>query len=172
MSLVNSLADSAVGRAVIEHGHDLLRFLSKRKRFASEDNRLAQETYARLLRMAPDDLARDPQTFLFRIAGNLLDEFELGQRPESAVRRLWTAGRSEGLTRNNDCTVDSAAHSVRIRESLNELSPLSRAALILHRRDGMSYDEIAEELGVSPARVRQALATGLRHLCRQLRNIE
>jgi RNA polymerase sigma factor (sigma-70 family) len=122
--------------------------------------------------MAPQDLASDPQSFLFRVAGNLIDEFELGQPSDSPVRRLWNTGRLPGITRNRDCTVDSAARQVRVREILNELSPLNRAALILHRRDGMTCDEIAAELGVPPSRVRQAIAAGLRHLCRQLRNFE
>jgi RNA polymerase sigma-19 factor, ECF subfamily len=172
MSLVTSLADSAVGRAVIEHGQDLLRFIARRKRFASEDQRLARETYSRLARMSPDDLSRDPQTYLFRVAGNLLHEFELERQPESAARRLFKAGSIEALTRESDCAVDNAVRSVRAREILQELTPLSRAALILHRRDGMSFEQIADQLDVSPARVRQAFTAGLRHYCRQLRQFE
>jgi RNA polymerase sigma factor (sigma-70 family) len=172
MSLVTSFADSAIGRAVIEQGQDLLRFLSRRKRFASEDQRLAQETYARLVRMPPEDLSRDPQSYLYRIAGNLLHEFELEQRPESAARRMWKVGTFEALTRQSDCAVDDALRSVRVRELLKELNPLCRAALVLHRRDGMSYEQIGELLGVPAVRVRQAFTASLQHFCRQLRNFE
>ena len=170
MSFVNNFADSAVGRAFIEHGQDLFRFLSKRRRSASQDHRLAQETYARLVRMPAEDLARDPQSYLFRVASNLLHEFELDGR-SSSTRRLWkaeTLGALEG--RAKPCAVDSALRGVRVREILKELTPLSRAALILHRRDGMSYEQIANQVGVSPVRVRQAFAQGLQHFCRRLQD--
>jgi len=168
MSFVTSIADSAVGRAFIEHGQDLIRFLSKRRRSASYDHRLAQETYARLVRMPTDDLARDPQTYLFRVAGNLLHEFELERQPESTTRRFWKIEKTDATGARNDCAVDNALRSVKVREALKELNPLSRAALVLHRREGMSYEQIAAQVGVSPLRVRQALAQGLHHVCRRL----
>ena len=171
MSFVTSLADSAVGRAFIEHGQDLFRFLSKRRRSALQDHRLAQETYARLVRMPTEDLTRDPQSYLFRVAGNLLHEFELDGRSESTARRLWKAEALSALNgRANDCAVDDALRGVRVREILKELSPLSRAALVLHRRDGLSYEQIADQVGVSPLRVRQAFAQGLQHFCRRLQD--
>jgi RNA polymerase sigma factor (sigma-70 family) len=171
MSFVTSIADSVVGRAFIEHGQDLFRFLSKRRRSASQDYRLAQETYARLVRMPAEDLARDPQSYLFRVASNLLHEFELDGRAESVTRRLWKTevlGAASGEP--SDCAVDNALRGVRVREILKELTPLSRAALILHRRDGMSYEQIADQVGVSPLRVRQAFAQGLQHFCRRLQD--
>jgi DNA-directed RNA polymerase specialized sigma24 family protein len=171
MSLVTHIADSAVGRAFIEHGQDLFRFLSKRRRSASQDHKLAQETYARLVRMPTNDLVRDPQSYLFRVAGNLLHEFEL-DGSSSTTRRFW---KVEGLATNGgagDCSVDNALRGVQVREILKELSPLSRAALILHRRDGMSYEQIADQVGVSPLRVRQAFAQGLQHFCRRLQDFK
>lgn len=171
MSFVNSIADSAVGRAFIEHGQDLLRFLSNRHRDASGDHKLAQETYARLARMPAEDLQRDPQTYLFRVAGNLLHEFELERQPDSAMTRLWKGG-AEALSGRNDCGVDSSVRATRVRETLKELSPLCRAALVLHRRDGLSYEQIGEQIGVPAARVRLAFAQGLQHFCRLLREKE
>jgi RNA polymerase sigma-19 factor, ECF subfamily len=171
MSFVNSIADSAVGRAFIEHGQDLLRFLSKPHRYASGDHKLAQETYARLARMPAEDLQRDPQSYLFRVAGNLLHEFELEHQPDSAMTRIWKGG-AEALSGRNDCSADAALRAARVREILKELSPLCRAALILHRRDGLSYEQIGEQVGVPAVRVRQAFAQGLQHFCRRLREKE
>lgn len=170
MSLVTSFADSAVGR-FIEHGQDLFRFISKRRRVASQDQRLARETYARLVRMPLEDLARDPQSYLFRVAGNLLHEFELERQPKNGARRLWKNGNSDTLALQSDYAADDAARGVKVREILAELTPLSRAALILHRRDGMSYEQIADQVGVSPLRVRQAFVQGLQHVCYRMQDI-
>jgi RNA polymerase sigma-19 factor, ECF subfamily len=172
MSFVNSIADSAVGRAFIEHGQDLLRFISSRRRYAFGDQRLARETYARLARMPAEDLARDPQSYLFRVAGNLLHEFELERQPDSTPRRLWKAGMADVLNSRNDRTVDQTSHAKKVRETLKELTPLCRAALILHRRDGLSYEQIGEQLGISAVRVRQAFAQGLQQFCRGLQEVE
>jgi RNA polymerase sigma-70 factor (ECF subfamily) len=170
MRLVTSFADSAVGRAFLEHGHDLFRFISKRRRLASEDHRLARETYARLVRMQTDDLARNPESYLFRVAGNLLHEFELERQPQSGARRLWKNKKSDTVGLQSDYAADNEFRGARVREILKELTPLSRAALILHRRDGLSYEQIGEQIGVSPLRVRQAFAQGLQHFCRGLQD--
>ena len=46
-------------------------------------------------------------------------------------------------------------------EALKTLSPLQQAALVLTRRDGLSCDDIARLIGISPDEVRQAFASGL-----------
>ena len=49
----------------------------------------------------------------------------------------------------------------RVRElegALAELSPKAQAALLLHRRDGYSIEEIGEHLGVSRAMAKKYLA--------------
>ena len=45
---------------------------------------------------------------------------------------------------------------------LGQLSSKARAAFLYNRLDGLGHAEIAERLGVSPSRVRQYLAQGLR----------
>ncbi|MDT4878654.1 putative RNA polymerase sigma factor FecI [compost metagenome] len=45
---------------------------------------------------------------------------------------------------------------------LGQLSSKARAAFLYNRLDGLGHAEIAERLGVSPSRVRQYLAQGMR----------
>lgn len=150
MRLVTSITESAVARAVIEHGQDLLRYLSGRKRHTADDNELSRETYLRLLRMHPLEFSRNPQAYLIRVAGNLLDEFDL---------------RNE----RTPAPIASETHDERVRMILDELTPVTRAVLVLHRRDGMSYDQIAEQLSLTNSRVRQALSSALLHISCRLR---
>lgn len=58
-----------------------------------------------------------------------------------------------------------------VLEVLAELPPVCRAALILHRRDDLSYEQIGQRLGISSALVRQHIATGLRQCCIRLQSL-
>jgi RNA polymerase sigma factor (sigma-70 family) len=148
-------------------GNDLVRFIAKRLRSVADAHDLAHEAYVRLLRLKRKDLIRDPQAYLYRIAANVMYEFELKRkadavglmrcaeyqvvdadfgRPERDVEALLTAGRVEAV--------------------LDQLSPRCRAVLILYRRDGLSYKEISARIGISTSMVKKYLARGLRH-CRE-----
>jgi RNA polymerase sigma-70 factor (ECF subfamily) len=163
---VSKTAASFIDRLVAEHGEDLVRFLSRRLRRAVDARDLAQEAYVRLLRLDRKDLVRDPQPYVYRVAVNLLHEFELKRRADADGLRRWT---QEQDIHGSAPAVDREAEARAIREQLTgvlrELTPKCRAVLILHRRDGMTYDEIGERLGISASMVKKYLAAGLRH-CR------
>jgi RNA polymerase sigma factor (sigma-70 family) len=55
---------------------------------------------------------------------------------------------------------------------LGELSAKCRAVLIMHRRDGMTCDEIGERLNISRSMVKRYLANGLRHCCERLGELQ
>src|SRR5262249_57323704 len=64
-------------------GNDLVRFIARRLRSAAEARDLAHEAYVRLLRVKRRDLIRDPQAYLYRIAANVLYEFELKKKADA-----------------------------------------------------------------------------------------
>ena len=58
--------------------------MRRRLRNSADARDIAQETYARLLRMDKVEVIRDPQAYVFRIAANRAYDFELAQRRERA----------------------------------------------------------------------------------------
>jgi RNA polymerase sigma-70 factor (ECF subfamily) len=150
-----------------DHGSDLLRYISKRIRSFVDARDLAQETYVRLLRLERKDLIRDPRSYLYRIAANILYEFELGRRADSAALLRWSA---EAQADSEHGSVDHDADALMLRRRLESvlrgLSPKCRAVVLLHRREGMTYEEIGEQLAISPSMVKKYLAQGLKH-CRE-----
>jgi RNA polymerase sigma-70 factor (ECF subfamily) len=48
-----------------------------------------------------------------------------------------------------------------LQDGLDQLSPKQRATFLLHRRDGLSFDEISERLGISLPMVRKNLMQAL-----------
>lgn len=165
--------DPFVARVVAQHGDDLLRYLSRRLARAADARDLAQEAYVRLLRVERKELILNPQAYLYRIAAHLIYEFQLKRRSEADGLRRWTEERAETIEPLGvDRAVESIAMGKRMREVFDELSPKCRAVLILHRRDGMTYEEIGTRLGISARMVKKYLSIGLRHCRSRLQDME
>lgn len=159
--------DRLVAGLAADYGNDLIRFIAKRLGSAADARDLAHEAYIRLLRVQRRDLIRNPRAYLYRIAANILYEFELKKKADAVALTQWsqyhTADTEPGLTEHN---VEALLLRKRIEAVLSQLSPKCRACLILCRRDGMTYEEIAARIGISPSMVKKYLALGLRH-CRE-----
>jgi RNA polymerase sigma-70 factor (ECF subfamily) len=153
--------------AVSRFSGGLLRYLRRRLGNTADARDVAQETYARLLRVDRTDLIRDPQSYIFRIAANLAYEFELHQRRERT--RLDEPSMVEELQRlqshSPEEQAELAANMARLNRVMANLPQRHRAALILHRRDGMTYEEIAAQLGTSVHMVKKYITAGLQR-CR------
>ena len=159
--------DGLVEGLVQDHGADLLRFISRRVRSVVDARDLAQETYVRLLRLERKDLIRDPRPYLYRIAANILYEFELGRKADVAGLMWWSANvHGDPNVEYADQDADRLMLGRRLESVLRGLSPKCRAVVILHRRDGMTYEEIGRRIGLSSSMVKKYLAQGLKH-CRE-----
>jgi RNA polymerase sigma-70 factor (ECF subfamily) len=148
-----------VGAAFEQYHTGLHRFLMRRLRSTQNAQDLAQETYLRLLRMDSHELVRKPQAYLYRIASNLVYEFQLRERNEPV------AFDSEALERATEATGTGAldasealGFAQQLEAVLGQLPPLYRAVFVLRKRDGMSYSEIARTLDISVHTVKKYLA--------------
>jgi RNA polymerase sigma-70 factor (ECF subfamily) len=148
-------------------GSDLVRYLARRLRSAADARDLAHEAYVRLLRVRRKDLIRNPQAYLYRIAVNILYEFELQKKADAlGLARCAECQVAETDFGQPERDVEVLQARKRIEAVLGGLSPRCRAVFILYRRDGLSYKEIAARIGVSTNMVKKYLARGLRH-CRE-----
>jgi len=165
--------DPFVAEVAARYGEDLLRFLLRRVATAADARDIAQEAYVRLLRVGRKDLIENPQAYLYRIAANLIGEFGLKRSADAAGLKRWAEERAESI---DPIGVDRAADALVLGRKMStvfdELTPKCRAVLILHRRDGLTYDEIAAHIGISSRMVKKYLSIGLRHCRERLRGIE
>jgi RNA polymerase sigma-70 factor (ECF subfamily) len=159
-----------VRRVVAEIGADLVRYLRRRVRPGTDARDVAQEAYVRLMRLNRKDLIRDPEPYLFRLATNLIHELELKRGADDARLVRWTREQDEPDL-PADAQADAPILRNRIDQALQQLNPTCRAVLIFHRRDEMTYDEIAARLGISSSMVKKYLAAALRHCRSQLRDL-
>jgi RNA polymerase sigma factor (sigma-70 family) len=128
-----------------------------------------QEVYERLLRYRRDEPVDDPLAYLFKTAWNVLKSDNQRSRREqnrlvmcdsveleslaSQFRRLWVDDSAEALT------------AAEMERALSRLPRACRIALIRQRRDGYSYQQIADELHVSVNTVKDYIVRALNH-CR------
>lgn len=141
----------------------LHRYLARRLHNAEDAQDLAQEAYVRFLQIPHVHAVRRPRGYLFRIAVNLIYEFRL--RPD----RKWITYDSELLEERAETLADPASKDLGERLSseeqldrvLAQIPVVYRKVLLLHKRDGRSYGEIAEELGLSRHSVQKYLARAI-----------
>ncbi|NLG78186.1 MAG: RNA polymerase sigma factor [Xanthomonadaceae bacterium] len=154
-----SRQQTVAGSAYEQYHAELHRFLIRRLQSAHHAQDLAQEAYLRLLRVERAELVRQPRAYLYRIAVNLISEFRLRASREpivfdsdalaAAAEHLADAPADEG---------ERAADAQQIELILEQLPPLYRAIFVLRKRDGLSYQEIAERLEISVHTVKKYLA--------------
>ncbi len=153
-----------LSRIVSERSVGLVSYLRRRGRDEPAD--LAQEVYLRLLRSTDSQEIKNPEAYLFTVARNLLKERAIARRREgTSVSVDMLDSSPEGAT---SATVQGEHERTElianINNAIDELSPKSRAVVILHYRDGMSYSEVAEKLGISVHAVKKHVVKALSHL--------
>lgn len=150
-----------------QHGKRLRRFLLARVRSAADAADLVQEVFLRLLRVEDHESIRIPEAYVFALANHVLYQHRLRQAKTGAVDILGVLAEVQSVP--EDDPVARAETQQRVEELervLKQLSPRAQAALLLHRRDGFSIEEIAEQFGVSRPMAKKYLAKALLH-CRQ-----
>jgi RNA polymerase sigma-70 factor (ECF subfamily) len=143
----------------------LYRYL--REREAAED--LTQEVFLKVYQAAPRFEPRAKvKTWIFTIAYNLAVN-ELRRRQRRGFFRLFAH-------EDREIEASKAENQLHLEETMTEALGLlpanQRAALLLRVRDELSYQEIAEILGVSRASVESLLFRARERLRRMVRNRE
>ncbi len=141
-------------------GGDLLRFLRSRLRHDDQAQDLAQEVYLRILRMEDVSLIRNPRSFVIHLAAHAAYEWRMLarnrlQHSDELLQELVArdADPAEALERDE--------RIARLSRVLETLSPKCSAVILMHRRDGMTHEEIAARMNLSVAMVKKYLARGL-----------
>jgi RNA polymerase sigma-70 factor (ECF subfamily) len=148
-------------------GADLLRFVRMRAGNEADAREIAQESYARLLRLARIELVRNPEAYLFRIAANLLSEYRLGRRQQADLALLaepaveQNPGFEAAVSQERAASLDAVLDKIPVNR---------RAALVLHLRDELTCAQIAQQMGVSVSMVKKHLAAALAHCRKKLRD--
>jgi len=135
------------------YGAGLRRFLSRKLRNdAADAPDIFQEIFVRLLQARHHETIRNPQAYLYTIAGHVLHQF--------------TRQRNPGLESEDPLqpTAPDPADEADLQEQLTDIgraleafSPRAYATLVMYRCEGMTLAEIGQRLGVSTQMARKYL---------------
>lgn len=154
--------DGDVGayRTLIERYHDdLLRFLTRLvgDRVAAED--LFQETFLQIHQSAHTfDVSRRFRPWLFTIAANKGRDFMRKRSRQRAVELSAPIGGPDGNASfvdllevdvpSPDAALDASERDVQVQTALSRLQPALREVLLLAYFQRLSYQQIADDLGI------------------------
>lgn len=157
-------------RLFTERYGSLLAFFGRRVRARSEAADLAQEVYLRMLRVNDAEAIRNPEGYLFAVASNLAKEHAVLERRRASAVDIDDAEGDASLQTlpAYEKELDDVQRSSRLHTVLAQLSPKCRAAVVLQYAEGLTYQEIAARLDVSPHMVKKYLAQALMHCRRRM----
>jgi RNA polymerase sigma-70 factor (ECF subfamily) len=152
-----------VAELVESHGLQLRRFLLARVRNSADVPDIVQDIYLRMLRIPHVESIRSPEAYLFTVAVHVLQQYGLRQSqstPSIGLSAILEPSRS--APEADPLLEASALQSLEgLQQALDLFSPKVRATFILHRRDGLSIDEIGTRLGISRPMVKKNLVKAL-----------
>jgi len=130
---------------------------------------LAQEVFVRLLRVdgGEHSIIANPEAYLFTVASNLVKEHAVLQKRRGLsvdIRQMLPELESPQGT--PEAEADRESRRQRLQTVLDRLPPRCKAVMLMQHRDGMSYEEIAAQLGVSNHMVKKYVVKALA-LCRR-----
>ena len=130
---------------------------------------LVQETWLRLLRAhrGEGEPIANPEAYLFTVAANLARERAL--RPRHTLLPMDELEQLTHQLEGGECAeqaTERAQRRQRVRELLDGLPERTRAVLVMQYRDGLTYKQIGDRMGVSAHMVKKHVVRGLA-VCRQ-----
>ena len=136
--------------SIPRYRQELHRYLRRRSRRPQDVDDLAQEVYLRLLRHDNKKCVRKPLAYLYGIAAHVIADYMDGSRQErEQVSSDGADEPEEGSGITPDDLGDQLNLQQQIERALAKLPPTQAAVLVAHKHRGLSYEEVAAELGLS-----------------------
>lgn len=155
MSAIGNIADAAATFKLLHP--KLVRVAYRMLGSVHDAQDIVQEAFARWIAIDHSDI-REPEAFMRRTVTRLcLDQLRSARRQRETYLGPWLPDPIVGDNEEDDVTLP-------LMLALERLTPLERAAFLLHDVFGLAFDEIAQTLERDIAACRQLAARGRRHI--------
>lgn len=145
----------------VEHHGWLQTWLRRRLGNSCDAADLAQDTFVRILRVADRGTIETPRAYLTTVAKGVLVNWYRRQALEQAyLQALALLPEPEAPSPEQRALVLETLHE--IDAMLDALPPLVRRSFLLSQLEGMKYEDIALQLGVSLSSVKRYMAQAFR----------
>ena len=146
-----------------DHGSALERYLARKLDSPEDAAEVAQEAFLRLHRLQSPETLDNARAFLFQVATNLA----VDQLRRRKLHLQFMHGERQQADEASPEHILGAREKLSLIMAAVEELPLNvRQAFLLHRRNGLSYGEIANAMQVSVSSVEKYILQALQH-CRK-----
>lgn len=143
------LSSKAADRLFRQHNQALYRLARRRVGLVDAED-LVQDTYLKLFEMEDPEQIVDTKGYLFRVTSNAAIDCLRKRRARSAILVDTVEFDEIGARASTPATASSDAIMLRrVQRRLSELPRNCRDAFLLSRLYGLTYPEIAQQLGIS-----------------------
>ncbi|CAB3676947.1 sigma-70 family RNA polymerase sigma factor [Achromobacter pestifer] len=141
----------------------LLGWLRRKLGCAFDAADCAHDTFFRLL--GNNELAQlqTPRAYLTTVATRLIVDRARRRKIEVACLESWATLYGQASTPSSESLVQAVQALDALAALLHTLPEKPRTAFLLHRLDGLTHAQIAEQLGISASMVKQYIASALVH---------
>jgi RNA polymerase sigma-19 factor, ECF subfamily len=145
-----TMAPGLGAAAFRDHRHALRRYLIRRLRKPQDADDLAQEVYLRLLRHDESRCVHKPLAYLYGIASHVVADYRMDERRDRDHVMFDSDSNADEPARVlPDDMADRLNLQQQLERALSQLPSTHAAVLLAHKRDGLSYEEVAAQLGLS-----------------------
>jgi RNA polymerase sigma factor (sigma-70 family) len=151
----------------------MCRWVSSRSSIQTADlDDVAQEVFLRLLRYSDDAVVEHPQSYLFRIATNVVNEWRERARNSLPHDDAWLADLQIERDNEPESWVEHTLVNEKVRSAVSRLPLRQREVLLLHIRDDLTYKQIAAKLQLTTRVVRRDIARAYAQLRDELHSVD
>ncbi|HEY0687112.1 MAG TPA: RNA polymerase sigma factor [Steroidobacter sp.] len=133
-----------------DYDKHLHRYLAHRLPRPQDAEDLAQEVYLRLLRIDGEKCVEKPLAYIYGIASHLVADYRSETRREhERLRDDDDEVLEDGWEASTDNLADRLNLQQQLERALAQLPRTQALVLLAHKHRGLSYEEVAAELGLS-----------------------
>jgi RNA polymerase sigma-19 factor, ECF subfamily len=133
-----------------DYDKQLHRYLVRRMPRPQDAEDLAQEVYLRLLRIDRDKRVLKPLAYIYGIASHLVADYRSDARQKhSPLSDNEDEAQEDGPEASVDDLLDRLNLQQQLERALTQLPRTQALVLLAHKHRGLSYEEVAAELGLS-----------------------
>ncbi|NOU45336.1 MAG: RNA polymerase sigma factor [Methyloglobulus sp.] len=157
-----------------DHQDELLRFIFRKVNCPDTAQDIFQDTFVRYTNYPEKNKIENHRAFIFRIAANLVSDYERHNR----VRERFHPNEEIDLdnlpqqdNRQPEQLVSQQERLQQLAKAVSALSPRCRDVFILIKFEELTYNQVAERLGISVSMVEKHLSHAIKAL-QQLKTSE
>lgn len=163
-----------VAQLATDQGGRLHRFLRRRVHNAADIPDIIQEVFLRLLRVPRHESIRSPEAYLFTIARHVAQQVRLEAAPSGESVDLEEVLTDLRFAGDADPVLEVSAEQclAQMDKALRRMPLKMQATFLLHRRDGLTMDQVSERLGISRPMAKKYLVKALVQFRKRLKDGE